>query len=124
MLLLSTQNITTYETILALVAQMLTYIYHIRDNFITCYFYLYHTYKVFQHLLLLSGTLMHTYRQSPNFDIRVAENNFFLKNLLRYPLLAGLVIHSFAHCSFAHFAQIKCATVSDLLRSLKTNERL
>ena len=36
---------------------------------------------------------------------------------------AGLGIHSYTHCSFAHFAQIKWATVSDLLRSLKTNER-
>ena len=27
-------------------------------------------------------------------------------------------------CSFAHFAQIKWATVSDSLRALKTNERL
>ena len=42
---------------------------------------------------------------------------------------AGLGIRSFAHCSFAHlliahFAQIKWATGSDSLRSLKTNERL
>ena len=36
---------------------------------------------------------------------------------------AGLGIRSFAHRSFAHFAQIKWATVSDSLRSLKTNER-
>ena len=35
----------------------------------------------------------------------------------------GLGIRSFTHPSFAHFAQFKWATVSDLLRSLKTNER-
>ena len=34
-------------------------------------------------------------------------------------LIPSLLIHS-----FAHFAQIKWATVSDSLRSLKTNERL
>ena len=34
-----------------------------------------------------------------------------------------LIAHSLIH-SFAHFAQIKWATVSDSLRSLKTNERL
>ena len=39
-------------------------------------------------------------------------------------ILPGLGICSFAHCSFAHFAQIKWGTVSDSLRSLKTNERL
>ena len=38
--------------------------------------------------------------------------------------IAGLGIRSFAHSSFAHFAQINWGTVSDLLRSLKTNERL
>ena len=37
---------------------------------------------------------------------------------------AGLGIRSFAHRLFAHFAQIKWATVSYSLRSLKTNERL
>ena len=35
---------------------------------------------------------------------------------------AGLGICSFAHCSFTHFAQIKWATVSDSLRSLRGNE--
>ena len=39
-------------------------------------------------------------------------------------ILPGLGICSFTHCSFAHFAQIKWGTVSDSLRSLKTNERL
>ena len=34
----------------------------------------------------------------------------------------GLGICSFAHRSFAHFAQLKWATVSNWLRSLKTNE--
>ena len=34
----------------------------------------------------------------------------------------SLIAHSLI-CSFAHFAQIKWATVSDSLRSLKTNER-
>ena len=33
------------------------------------------------------------------------------------------LIHSSLICSFAHFAQIKWAPVSDSLRSLKTNER-
>ena len=37
---------------------------------------------------------------------------------------AGLGIGSFAHRSFAHFAQINWGTVSDSLRSLKTNELL
>ena len=37
---------------------------------------------------------------------------------------AGLGIRSFAHRSFAHFAQINWVTVSDLLRSFKTNEWL
>ena len=37
---------------------------------------------------------------------------------------SGLGIPLFAHCSITHFAQIKLATVSDLLRSLKTNEQL
>ena len=40
------------------------------------------------------------------------------------PNKSGLGIRSFTLCSFAHFAQIKWATVSDSLRSLKTNERL
>ena len=38
--------------------------------------------------------------------------------------ISGLGIGSFAHRFFAHFAQIKWKTVSNLLRSLKTNERL
>ena len=38
-------------------------------------------------------------------------------------IFAGLGIRSFTHRSFPHFAQIKWATVSDSLRSLKTNER-
>ena len=37
-------------------------------------------------------------------------------------LATGLEICSFAHRSFAHFAQIKWVNVSDLLRLLKTNE--
>ena len=42
-----------------------------------------------------------------------------------FQFTAGLGIRSFAHFAhFAHFAQIKWATVSNLLRSLKTNERL
>ena len=39
------------------------------------------------------------------------------------PSEPGLGIRSFPHRSFAHFAQIKWATVSDLLRLLKTNEQ-
>ena len=37
-------------------------------------------------------------------------------------LAGNSLIRSFVHRSFAHFAQIKWATVSELLRSLKTNE--
>ena len=47
-------------------------------------------------------------------------------HLYAYNLQPGnLLIHSFAHSlirSIAHFAQIEWAAVSDLLRSLKTNE--
>ena len=46
----------------------------------------------------------------------------FLKLTNRLTLRAGNLL--FAHHSFAHFAQIKWATVSNLLISLKTNERL
>ena len=41
----------------------------------------------------------------------------------KYSINTELGIRSFAHRLFAHFAQIKWATVSDSLRSLKTNER-
>ena len=37
---------------------------------------------------------------------------------------SALGIPSFSHRSFAHFVQIKWATVSNSLRSLKTNKRL
>ena len=40
-----------------------------------------------------------------------------------YRITSGLGIRSFAHRSFAHFAQNKWATVSDSLRLLKTNKR-
>ena len=49
-----------------------------------------------------------------NFSTNVRTDNHFG---------AGLGIRSFAHCSFAHFAQIKWATVSESLRLLRGKER-
>ena len=56
---------------------------------------------------------------------RTVHSVQYLHSLFMFAFLAYRLVYKFSGlgiCSFAHFAQIKWATVSDLLRSLKTNE--
>ena len=62
---------------------------------------------------------------SPHSHLPPHLHTPFSPHLLTIPIsrAGNWLICSLLICSFAHFAQIKWATVSDSLRSLKTNER-